>query len=269
MTLPRYVSILLTSQCTLYLIAGAQNQPEHSTLFIGGTPGTPGQNGAPGRDGRDGLPGIPGPKGEKGDNFELGSTTDCFDSCFWGHIYCVSVLRAPGFPGIPGPVGPQGPKGERGEPHSSVNDSSDNAHLLSEIQLLKSRMTRLEMASSFSLFQKGGDKYFFSNGFLASYDEGVKYCSDLGAAIAMPLDEVEDRPLNSKFLVGSDFAFLGANDRQVVGVFVDLAGQPLTYLNWHPNEPNSIGDEDCVAIIKSGKWVDLNCDRKIVIVCEI
>ena len=125
-------------------------------------------------------------------------------------------------------------------------------------------------ASSFRLFQKGGNKYFFSNGFLANYDEGAKYCSDLGAAIAMPRDKEENQALDAKFMVGSEYAFIGANDRQVDGVFVDVGGQPLTYLNWAPTQPNRLpNNEDCVVTTKSGDWHDITCDVILVIVCEI
>ncbi|XP_045557405.1 pulmonary surfactant-associated protein A isoform X2 [Salmo salar] len=124
MAMPRlFLSILLTSQLTVYLPSEAQIPPlptsSPSCLAYPGVPGTPGHNGLPGRDGRDGHDGVTGPKGEKG---------------YPGGI---------GAQGPPGDVGPAGPKGEIGEP-GDAGGNSVISHLLAEIQQLKARQANLE-----------------------------------------------------------------------------------------------------------------------------
>uniref|UniRef100_A0A4W5RPS9 Hexose-binding lectin 4 n=1 Tax=Hucho hucho TaxID=62062 RepID=A0A4W5RPS9_9TELE len=252
MALPRLIlSILLTSQLTVYLPSEAQKQTpppptsSPSCLAYPGVPGSPGHNGLPGRDGRDGHDGVTGPKGEKGDPGGIGAQ------------------------GPPGDVGPAGPKGEIGEP-GDAGGNSVISHLLAEIQQLKARQSNLEKAASFRVFQKAGDKYFVSNGVLGSFDEGLKFCNNFGATLAMPRNDVENQAL-SKFIVGASYGFLGATDRKTEGVWVDLNDEPLTYLDWHSGEPNSGGNgiEDCIATTTSGPWVDITCDANSVIICEI
>jgi hypothetical protein len=52
--------------------------------------------------------------------------------------------------------------------------------------------------------------------------------------------------------------WLGINDFAQEGNWVWKNGQPVTYVNWAPGEPNNVGDEDAALISGgSGQWVDL------------
>lgn len=68
------------------------------------------------------------------------------------------------------------------------------------------------------------------------------------------------------------------NDLASVSDFFWMAnGQPLTYTNWFPGEPNFIGQERCIEISNNGltesethpiKWNNLFCDHELNFVCE-
>ena len=56
--------------------------------------------------------------------------------------------------------------------------------------------------------------------------------------------------------------YLGADDMKEEGIFVWVAtGEPVTYTNWAPSEPNGGNGEDCVALESSGGWTwrDMCC----------
>lgn len=65
--------------------------------------------------------------------------------------------------------------------------------------------------------------------------------------------------------------WIGLNDRDDEGVFEWVSGQPVTYVNWDQNEPNSFGEEDVVHIwadadvyrINFGSWNDFESDLSI------
>jgi len=55
--------------------------------------------------------------------------------------------------------------------------------------------------------------------------------------------------------------WIGATDSLVEGVWTDPTGNPLTFTNWSPNEPNNVGwydasGEDYAAMVE-GSWIDL------------
>lgn len=57
---------------------------------------------------------------------------------------------------------------------------------------------------------------------------------------------------------GSGRIWLGLNDVATEGTFVYTSGEPTTYTNWEPGEPNNVGDEDYVAMYSgNGRWVDV------------
>jgi hypothetical protein len=66
-------------------------------------------------------------------------------------------------------------------------------------------------------------------------------------------------------------AWIGLSDEQTEGVFQWLDGDPLTYSNWAPGEPNSQGeDEDAGEIMVSGgQWNDESVDATRVAIVEI
>ena len=64
--------------------------------------------------------------------------------------------------------------------------------------------------------------------------------------------------------------WLGANDFESDNNFVWQSGQPFSYSNWYPTEPNNAGgiNEQCLEFYSSGLWNDLSCDRLLPVFCE-
>ncbi|KAJ8358182.1 hypothetical protein AAFF_G00027990 [Aldrovandia affinis] len=150
-----------------------------------GVPGTPGYNGLPGRDGRDGAP---GPKGDRGEPAE--------------------AQGPPSETGPQGPMGPAGPKGERGEPGQAGDLSDSSPDLKLEVQLLRANLSKLEKAAGFRFFRKIGDKYYVSDKWALTFDEGLKICTDLGGTIPLPRGEAENQAL-AKVLIASGMVCSG------------------------------------------------------------
>lgn len=75
-----------------------------------------------------------------------------------------------------------------------------------------------------------------------------------GAYLVTISDEMEQKWLQTVF--GGRPSWIGLNDTAEEGQWVWDNGEPLTYTNWALQEPNdtSIGDEDYVILVPSGKW---------------
>ncbi|KAG7465883.1 hypothetical protein MATL_G00158440 [Megalops atlanticus] len=237
---------LLIVQLGLAMSAVAQSPAAQTCSGYPGVPGTPGHNGQPGRDGKDG---VAGPKGDKGD---AGGTA----------VY--SRIGVQGPPGKQGPVGPSGPKGQKGEP-GPAGDTSLTRALQSEVQAMKESLSKFEKATSFQLFKKVGKKYFVSDKRLGTFEEALKFCSDAGAILALPRGSEENKAL-SQLIPDSQYAWLGVNDRETEGKFVDVQNKPLQFTSWKSGEPNNHQNkEDCALITPNGSWNDISCDAKVTI----
>ncbi|XP_063062368.1 mannose-binding protein C-like [Engraulis encrasicolus] len=234
-----------------------EDSPLLSCPALAGIPGTPGHNGLPGRDGRDGRDGHDGAPGAKGDKGEPGA----------------GAQGPPGKMGPTGPAGPSGPKGDRGNPGIAGLWENDTiiTSLQSEVLSLKRSLSQLETASRFRTFRRVGQKYYVTDGQLASVDEGIRLCSSFGATLVLPRTEVENQALTK---VHDDYPsshpFIGATDRRHERQFVDLNDRPLTFIKWASGQPNNGGgSEDCVVVVRSGLWHDVSCDDNRLVVCEI
>ncbi|XP_065097996.1 mannose-binding protein A-like isoform X4 [Paramisgurnus dabryanus] len=242
---PVYFIVLLMLQSGL--LHGAEPQNLNCPAY-GGVPGTPGHNGLPGRDGRDGKDGVIGPKGEKG---EPG----------------VDVHGPPGKAGPPGPQGLTGPPGLPGHPGGDITS------LKSEIQHLNTKIAVMEKFASFDTFRKVGQKYFVYDGFVESFDNGIKWCKEIGGTIALPRNAEENRGLLRVALasgLSGKKPYIGVTDRHKEGQFVDIDGKPLTFTKWSSGQPDDYkGAQDCGALIDSGYWDDVGCNDPHYIICEI
>ncbi|KAM5242558.1 mannose-binding protein C isoform 1-T2 [Hipposideros larvatus] len=209
------------------------------------TCGSPGINGFPGKDGRDGA------KGEKGEPGQ--------------------GLR--GLQGPPGKSGPQGIHGfpgspgiagQKGDPGTCPVCDSDLA--ASEREDLRSELDRIKKWFIFSQGKQVGKKLFLASGKLMPFAEVKALCAEVQGSVATPLDERENKAIQN---MAAGEAFLGITDVETEGHFVDLMGRPVTYQNWNSNEPNNADSgEDCVIILRGGKWNDVSCSSSSFAVCE-
>ena len=79
----------------------------------------------------------------------------------------------------------------------------------------------------------------------------------LGAHLATITSETENTFLNAS---GWD-AWIGLTDEAVEGTFVWVTGEPLSYTNWYPGNPNNTGGNENHVIMNffnSGQWADHN-----------
>ncbi|XP_072544603.1 mannose-binding protein A-like [Salminus brasiliensis] len=249
-----FTALLLLLQLELLHLVGGSETAAPQTLSCPpppGVPGTPGHNGLPGRDGRDGKDGAAGPKGEKG---EPG----------------LSVQGPPGKAGPEGPAGPAGPagpRGPRGEPGPPGSAQNDPAVL----DALKSRLSTVEKVLSFSTFKKAGQKFLVTNGMKATFDEGLRFCTDAGGTLALPRNEAENQVLSKMVSeLAAPHVYIGANDKEKEGQFVDVDKVPLTFTKWRNGEPNNDRNwEHCAGTYASGEWNDFQCEIARNIICEI
>ncbi|XP_076981405.1 mannose-binding protein C [Tamandua tetradactyla] len=238
LSLPFLLLSVVTASCSETEIC--ENVPKTCPVVACGSPGN---NGLPGRDGRDGT------KGEKG---EPGQG--------------LRGLQGPpgkvGPSGIPGPLGLSGAKGQKGDP----GVSPDSVLAASEIESLRSEVERIKNWVTFSLGRKVGKKLFLSFGEKMTFDRVKALCARFQASVATPKNAAENAAIHS---VAKEEAFLGITDEAKEGEFVDLMGIRQTYQNWNRGEPNNANSgEQCVVMLKDGKWNDITCSDSFIAVCE-
>lgn len=69
-------------------------------------------------------------------------------------------------------------------------------------------------------------------------------------------DAAEESWLRTTF--GTSLLWIGFTDQTAEGTWVWISGEPVTYTNWAPGEPNNLGNEDYAVMNWSGiKWNDL------------
>ncbi|XP_060097023.1 mannose-binding protein-like [Heteronotia binoei] len=210
-----------------------------------------GMPGLPGRDGRDGA------KGEKGDQ----------------GVGLKGQQGSPGKAGPPGPMGIQGPSGEKGlKGETAAIDPVQNQVTALENKLL-ALQTEFNKYKNVVLLQglTVGQKTFFSTRHHDTFNNGRALCAKAEAAMAGPKNAAENAALHELTKRDSKYAFLAITDTQTEGKFVYANGAPLSYTNWNEGEPNDGNRaEDCATILaENGRWNDLNCDHKSLIICEL
>ncbi|XP_053307075.1 pulmonary surfactant-associated protein D-like [Spea bombifrons] len=212
--------------------------------------------GAPGKDGLPGKEGKEGPQGEKGEPGERGP---------------VGPQGISGPPGLKGEKGEPGEKGERGDPGTAVLEA-----LRFQIMLLDGKVNTLQQhlelsrkAIVFSSGSSSGDILYITNSKLADYYEAKGICNQAGGELPSPTNAEENEALLAVALQYTKGPFLGINDLQKEGNFTYPDGEPIGYTNWDVGQPKNDQDvKDCVSMSDSGKWNDINCEEKRLVVCE-
>ncbi len=115
--------------------------------------------------------------------------------------------------------------------------------------------------SGFSLLGSfNGNSYYLSNA-TATYTAARTDALNNNANLLVVNSAAENSFVaNAVASIGSNIWYwIGLNDETTEGIFAWMNGQPLTYTNWSPGEPNNGGGtEDYAHVWNNGLWNDLN-----------
>jgi cysteine-rich repeat protein len=91
-------------------------------------------------------------------------------------------------------------------------------------------------------------------------------CRKIGAHLVTVGDADEESFVEANF---AGTRWLGGSDLQEEGKFRWVTGEPFTFGDWAPREPDqSTGDDDCLALDVDGVWHDRRCGMGNAFVCE-
>ncbi|XP_059411184.1 tetranectin [Carassius carassius] len=116
-------------------------------------------------------------------------------------------------------------------------------------------------------------KCFLVDSVKKSYHTASEDCIAKGGILSTPLSSDENMRLYDyvRQSIGPDAEiWLGINDMQTEGVWMDQAGSSIRYKNWKPPQPDGRSAENCAVLsgASGGKWLDENCSEQRASVCE-
>lgn len=100
----------------------------------------------------------------------------------------------------------------------------------------------------------GGNDYFLHAG-TGNWTTAKNTAQAAGGSLATVPNQAASRYLQQHLTTAS--AWIGLSDETTEGIYRWMNGQPATYLNWNPGEPNAVtAGEDYVELTNRGGWND-------------
>ncbi|MCP4124429.1 MAG: HYR domain-containing protein, partial [Bacteroidetes bacterium] len=99
-----------------------------------------------------------------------------------------------------------------------------------------------------------GHRYYCST-YKATWWDAKAVGESMGGYLAVINDAVENQMLGS--FLRNQHAYVGLSDHEEEGVFKWVNGDPVTFENWYPNQPNDYNNsQDFVQLLYTGEWND-------------
>lgn len=256
------MSFLLLQLTFLHINADLQQGTEvcsnHMLL-----PGPKGDLGEKGNDGEGGKIGKEGPKGLKGDTGLLGDRGEIGKTGKTGPFGANGDKGSNGLLGLPGTRGKPGTTCDCGRYRGHVGQLDITINQLkSSVKFVKNVIAGIKETD---------EKYYVLVKEEKNYRDALKHCKVRGGTLAMP-KEVKTNSLIATYIseAGLMRAYIGINDVEKEGHFMFTDDSPLqNYSNWRTEEPNNAyGGEDCVEMVNTGGWNDVECRPTMYFVCE-
>ncbi|XP_059366185.1 tetranectin-like [Carassius carassius] len=116
-------------------------------------------------------------------------------------------------------------------------------------------------------------KCFLVDSVKKGYHTASEDCIAKGGILSTPLSSDENAQLYDyvRQSIGPDAEiWLGINDMQTEGVWLDQAGSNIRYKNWKLPQPDGSSAENCAVLsgASGGKWLDEKCREERASVCE-
>ena len=97
-----------------------------------------------------------------------------------------------------------------------------------------------------------GHSYYRSTGSM-TWTDARQACANMGGYLVTVTTSAENNFIFNLWPSG----WIGLTDEVSEGTWRWVTGEPYTWGNWNPGEPNNAGNEDYVQFVGNGKWNDL------------
>ncbi|XP_063780538.1 collectin-10 [Pseudophryne corroboree] len=226
-------------------------------------PGPIGDIGGKGETGEFGKPGKEGPLGPKGIKGEFGDLGD------QGLLGKIGPIGSKGDKGYKGLDGLQGGKGKAG----SFCDCGRYRRAVGQLDL---RVSQLKSSLKFfknviAGIRETDEKFYYIVKEERNYRDALTQCRIRGGTLAMPKDQATNSLIADYISsMGLLRVFIGVNDFEKEKQFMYTDNTPVqSFSSWKDGEPNDgSGYEDCVEMLSTGAWNDVDCQLTIYFVCE-